>query len=68
MLGAQGLIGLPSSKSPESTLYLGHDGIWRHERPRGLRSEVGNQTGQRRSATAVHPEYEYSLSSHSCLR
>ncbi|HKY37283.1 MAG TPA: FHA domain-containing protein [Polyangiaceae bacterium] len=35
LLGAQGLIGLPSSKSPESTLYLDHDGVWKHERADG---------------------------------
>lgn len=35
LLGAHGLIGLPSSKSPESTLYLDHDGVWKHEGPDG---------------------------------
>jgi hypothetical protein len=35
LLGAQGLIGLPSSKSPESTLYLAQDGVWKHERSDG---------------------------------
>ncbi len=35
LLGAAGLIGLPSSKSPESTLYLDQDGVWKHERPDG---------------------------------
>jgi pSer/pThr/pTyr-binding forkhead associated (FHA) protein len=35
LLGAQGIIGLPSSKSPESTLYLDGDGVWKHEQPDG---------------------------------
>jgi hypothetical protein len=35
LLGGQGLIGLPSSKSPECTLYLDHDGAWRMERADG---------------------------------
>jgi hypothetical protein len=35
LLGAQGLIGLPSSKSPECTLYLTQEGGWRIEQPDG---------------------------------
>ncbi len=35
LLGAQGLIGLPSSKSPECTLYVAQDGTWRVEQPNG---------------------------------
>jgi len=35
LLGAQGLIGLPSSKSPECTLYLDHDGAWKLEQADG---------------------------------
>ncbi len=35
LLGAQGLIGLPSSKSPECTLYSDHDGTWKLERADG---------------------------------
>lgn len=35
LLGAQGLIGLPSSKSPECTLYLDHDGAWKLEQANG---------------------------------
>jgi hypothetical protein len=35
LLGTQGIIGLPSSKSPESTLYLDHDGCWKHEQSDG---------------------------------
>lgn len=36
LLGAEGLIGLPSSKNPESTLYLDQDGAWKHERSDGV--------------------------------
>jgi hypothetical protein len=35
LLGAQGLIGLPSSKQPESTLYLASDGLWMIEQANG---------------------------------
>ena len=35
LLGAQGLIGLPSSKQPECTLYLAPDGLWKIEHPNG---------------------------------
>jgi len=35
LLGAQGLIGLPSSKSPICTLYLDHDETWKLEHPNG---------------------------------
>jgi FHA domain len=35
LLGKQGLIGLPSSKSPECTLYLDHDGAWKLEQANG---------------------------------
>jgi hypothetical protein len=35
LLGAQGLIGLPSSKSPECTLYLALDGSWKIEQSNG---------------------------------
>lgn len=35
LLGAQGLIGLPSSKNPECTLYLTADGTWRVEQANG---------------------------------
>jgi hypothetical protein len=35
LLGAQGLIGLPSSKNPESTLYVDADGIWQLEHADG---------------------------------
>jgi FHA domain len=35
LLGAQGLIGLPSRKSPECTLYLDHDGTWKLEQANG---------------------------------
>src|SRR6185369_13281632 len=35
LLGGQGLIGLPSSKSPECTLYLDHDGAWKLEQSDG---------------------------------
>lgn len=35
LLGGQGLIGLPSSKSPVSTLYLDRDGRWKLEHPDG---------------------------------
>jgi hypothetical protein len=35
LLGVQGLIGLPSSKNPECTLYLAQDGGWKVERADG---------------------------------
>jgi FHA domain len=35
LLGTQGLIGLPSSKSPECTLYVAQDGGWRVEQANG---------------------------------
>jgi hypothetical protein len=35
LLGKQGLIGLPSSKNPECTLYLDQDGAWKLERRDG---------------------------------
>lgn len=35
LLGTQGLIGLPSGKSPECTLYLDRDGAWKLERSDG---------------------------------
>ncbi len=35
LLGSQGLIALPSSNSPLSTLYLDHDGSWKLERESG---------------------------------
>ena len=35
LLGAQGLIGLPSSKDPECTLYLDRDGGWKLEQANG---------------------------------
>ena len=35
LLGAQGLIGLPSSKHPECTLYLDHDNLWKLEQANG---------------------------------
>jgi len=35
LLGAQGLIGLPSSKNPECTLFLAQDGTWRVEQANG---------------------------------
>ena len=35
LLGSQGLIALPSSNSPLSTLYLDHDGSWKLERENG---------------------------------
>lgn len=35
LLGAHGLIGLPSSKSPECTLYLAQDGGWKIEQANG---------------------------------
>lgn len=35
LLGAQGLIGLPSSKSPECTLFLAQDGSWKVEQANG---------------------------------
>lgn len=39
LLGLQGLIGLPSSKSPECTLFVAQDGGWKVEQPNG---EVDN--------------------------
>jgi hypothetical protein len=35
LLGGQGLIGLPSAKQPECTLYLAPDGLWKIEQPNG---------------------------------
>ncbi|HEX2876388.1 MAG TPA: FHA domain-containing protein [Polyangiaceae bacterium] len=35
LLGAQGLIGLPSSKQPECTLFLAPDAVWKIERANG---------------------------------
>jgi hypothetical protein len=35
LLGSAGLIGLPSSKQPECTLYLAPDGLWNIEQPNG---------------------------------
>ena len=35
LLGAQGLIGLPSSKNPECTLFLAQDGTWKVEQANG---------------------------------
>jgi len=35
LLGGQGLIGLPSSKQPECTLFLAPDGVWKIEQPNG---------------------------------
>lgn len=35
LLGAQGLIGLPSGESPECTLYSGQDGSWKVEQANG---------------------------------
>lgn len=35
LLAGQGLIGLPSSREPECTLYLDHDGAWKLERADG---------------------------------
>jgi hypothetical protein len=35
LLGTSGLIGLPSSKSPECTLYLDQDGAWKVEQANG---------------------------------
>lgn len=35
LLNLQGLIGLPSSKSPECTLFQDHEGVWRIERADG---------------------------------
>jgi hypothetical protein len=35
LLGGQGLIGLPSSKDPEATLYLDRDGAWKLEQADG---------------------------------
>lgn len=35
LLGTQGLIGLPSSKEPQCTLYLDHDGQWKLEQANG---------------------------------
>src|SRR5258707_3465691 len=35
LLGRQGLIGLPSSKEPECTLYQDHDGSWKLEQANG---------------------------------
>lgn len=35
LVGAQGWIGLPSSKNPECTLYLDRDGAWKLERGDG---------------------------------
>jgi hypothetical protein len=35
LLGKPGLIGLPSSNSPECTLYLDHDGVWKLEQANG---------------------------------
>jgi hypothetical protein len=44
LLGVQGLIGLPSSKSPECTLYLAQDGGWKVEQANGeLESLVDGQ-------------------------
>lgn len=40
LLGAQGLIGLPSSKSPECTLYLVQDGGWKIEQANGEVDDV----------------------------
>ena len=42
LLGAQGLIGLPSSKRPECTLYLAPDGLWRIEQPNGEVEELSD--------------------------
>jgi hypothetical protein len=35
LLGTEGIIGLPSSKNPLSTLYLDHDGSWKLEQESG---------------------------------
>lgn len=40
LLGAQGLIALPSSNQPLSTLYLDHDGTWKLERESGETESV----------------------------
>jgi hypothetical protein len=35
LLGTEGIIGLPSSKNPESTLFVDNDGSWKHEQANG---------------------------------
>lgn len=42
LLGNQGLIGLPSSKQPECTLYLAPDGLWKIEQPNGEVEELSD--------------------------
>jgi hypothetical protein len=44
LLGVQGLIGLPSSKRPQCTLYVDPDGVWKLEHANGeLESVVDGQ-------------------------
>jgi hypothetical protein len=42
LLGGQGLIGLPSSKQPECTLYLAPDGLWKIEQQNGEVEELSD--------------------------
>lgn len=42
LLGTEGIIGLPSSKNPECTLYLDQDGSWKLEQESGEVSVVGD--------------------------
>jgi FHA domain len=42
LLGTQGIVGLPSSKEPECTLFLDVDGSWKLETPDGSVAALGD--------------------------
>jgi hypothetical protein len=42
LLGVQGLIGLPSSKRPQCTLYVDQDGVWKLEQANGELESVAD--------------------------